>query len=84
MTHSGIGGFGNLTIDYDRSDALMRQQELVTAFEMEKYYRKAKAIIAENYLFVDSIANALMENKYLTALTIQSIRNDSLDLYGDI
>ena len=84
VTHSGIGGFGNLTIDYDRSDGLMRQQELVTAFEMEKYYQRAKAIIAENYLFVDSIANALMENKYLTALTIQSIRNDSLDLYGDI
>lgn len=64
--------------DYgEYSDKLREKQEQAVASEIEKYYFKAKEIIALNNSFLENIANRLLEKKILCSNDIENIRRES-------
>lgn len=58
----------------DLSNELRSRQEETVAAEIEKYYRKSKAIIASNMEFLDSVARALMSKKMLSAQDVCKLK----------
>lgn len=52
------------------------EQEQVIFAEIEKFYRKAKEIIALNHDFFEKIAVALAQKRLLTAVDIQNIKSE--------
>lgn len=56
------------------SPELRAKQEQATAAEVERYYRKAKDILAQNRELLEGIAEALIRKGVLTAVDIAEIR----------
>lgn len=54
----------------------MAQQEQAIAAEIEKYYRKAKEILAANRDFFERIEQELAEKKLLTMRDLTRIRGE--------
>ncbi len=67
-----ICGF-HLHCSGEDSGELTAKQEQAAAAEMERYYRKAKDILAQNRDLLEGIANALTEKGLLTAADIAAI-----------
>lgn len=59
---------------YDDSYELKAKQEQAIATEVERYYRKAKEILAQNKDFLEEIAQGLIQKGVLTAEDIREIR----------
>jgi cell division protease FtsH len=59
---------------YQDSEHLWGEQEQAISSEVEKYYRKAKEVIACNKDFFEKIAAALIEKGLLTITDIKSIK----------
>jgi ATP-dependent Zn protease len=57
------------------SEQLQFEQEQAVALEVERYYKKAKEILALNTEFLEKVAQALAEKKLLTTMDIQEIKN---------
>ena len=60
------------------SPELRGKQEQATAAEVERYYRKAKDILAQNRELLEGIAEALIRKGVLTAVDIAEIRKGCL------
>lgn len=63
---------------YDITNELQSKQEQAIATELERYYHRAKEIIALNSSFFENIAKELLEKKILCSKDIQNIKNTSL------
>ncbi len=59
------------------SDELRAKQEQAVATEIEKYYFKAKEIIALNNSFLENTANLLLKKKILCSKDIENIKHAS-------
>jgi cell division protease FtsH len=59
---------------YKDSAELRAKQEQAVSAEVEKYYRKAKEILAQNRNLLDGIARALMEKGVLTVEDIAAVK----------
>ena len=57
------------------SEQLQFEQEQAVALEVERFYKKAKEILALNTEFLEKVAQALAEKKLLTTMDIQEIKN---------
>ncbi|MBR2310846.1 MAG: AAA family ATPase [Oscillospiraceae bacterium] len=57
------------------SEQLRFVQEQAIAEEVEKFYKKAKEILARNTEFLEKVAQALAAKKLLTSADIQEIKN---------
>lgn len=57
------------------SEYLLEKKDRLIAAEMERYYQRAKQIIAENRAFLDAIVDALEDRMILTYKDIQGIKN---------
>ncbi len=60
----------------DASDVLRARKEQCVAMEMNKYYQRAKKILAEERVFLNKVTDALLTRKTLTKQDIRSIRDD--------
>lgn len=60
--------------DYPDTPQLWSEQEQAITSEVERYYRKAKEILAANREFLEKLAFALMRRKLLTAADVQEIK----------
>ncbi len=58
------------------SEELKAKQEQAVAAEVERYYRKAKDILAQNKDLLEGIAQGLLQKGVLTAVDIAEIRKD--------
>lgn len=58
----------------EESEQLQFEQEKSIAMEVERFYKKAKEILALNTEFLEKMAHALAEKKLLTAGDIQEIK----------
>ena len=76
ITEECILGFHLHDSPYRNSESLDSRIELATAAEVEKYYRKAKQILANNSEFLDKIAESLLRKRILTAPEIEAIRKE--------
>lgn len=56
------------------SGYLLEKRDRMVADEMDKFYRQAKQIIAENRAFLDMIVQELVEKKTITHKDIEKIR----------
>lgn len=56
------------------SQFLLENKDRLVAYEMNKYYQRAKQIIAENREFLDAITKELIEKKMLTYKDIKRMR----------
>lgn len=52
-------------------------REQLAAAEVERYYRKAKEIFAQNQDFLEKMASALVDRGLLLAPDIQEVKNNS-------
>ena len=59
---------------YEASEYSRANQDRLAATEMEKYYKQAKQIIAENRSLLDAITQKLMEKKTLTHRDIAELK----------
>ena len=59
---------------YEDSQHLWSAQEQVVSAEVEKYYKKAKEILACNKEFLDKLAGALAKKGVLTMTDVQAIK----------
>ena len=59
---------------YEDSQHLWSAQEQAVSAEVEKYYRKAKEILAANYEFLEKLATALEKKGLLTMTDIKEIK----------
>ena len=57
------------------SEQLQFEQERSVALEVEKFYKKAKEILALNTEFLEKVAQALATKKLLTTADIQEIKS---------
>ncbi len=60
----------------DASGTLFIREQLAAA-EVERYYRKAKEIFAQNQDFLEKMASALVDRGLLLAPDIQEVKNNS-------
>ncbi len=60
--------------EYDDSERLHAEQEQVVSAEVERYYRKAKEILALNAEFLGKLAAALSKKALLSAVDVQNVR----------
>ncbi|MCH5321632.1 MAG: AAA family ATPase [Eubacterium sp.] len=67
-------GFSLHSRGFDDSDDLMSRQEQVVAAEVEKYYRKAREILSQNWEFFEKLAAELAKKKILNTADIQKIK----------
>lgn len=74
VTETCICGFHLYSPEWNASDFLMHEQEQVVASEIERYYQKAKEILALNREFFEKLASAIAEKKLLTAADVQAIK----------
>ena len=85
ITENAACGFGLFGGRYDDvSDELKRRQEQAVSAEIEKYYRKAKEIIALNREFTEELATAIEKNKFLSAADVQAIKERHTIIKVDI
>ena len=54
---------------------LQHEQEKAIATDMEKYFRKAKEILAKNNEYFEKVAQALARKKLLTAVDMAEIKS---------
>lgn len=59
----------------DAYGTLFIREQLVAA-EVERYYRKAKEILAQNQDFLEKMASALVDRGLLLAPDIQEVKNN--------
>lgn len=76
VTHTCVSGFHLYSAGGIDSDGLKHKQEQVVASELERYYRKAKEILALNGEFFEKTAAAIAEKKLLTEADVQKIKSD--------
>ena len=76
VTNKCINGLRLYSKGYEESECLRVEQEKIISAEIEKFYHKAKEIIARNREFLDKIAVALAEKKLLTAVDVQKIKSE--------
>lgn len=69
-----ISGLHLHSSDYGDSQRLKSEQEQAVSAEVEKYYRKAKEIIALNHEFFEKVALALAQKRLLSAVDIKAIK----------
>ena len=69
-------GFHLRGTGYQNSQAALAHQEQVVAAEIEKYYRKAKEILAANRDFFERVEQELIEKKLLTMRDLERIRGE--------
>ena len=69
-------GFSFYSHGFDDSEALKTRQEQATVTEVEKYYRKAKEILSQNWEFFERVAKELAEKKILNTADIQRIKSE--------
>lgn len=67
-------GFHLHASEYGDSDKLRSKQEFAASCEIERYYRKAKEILALNRDFIERMACQLREKMVLTTFDIQIIK----------
>ena len=67
---------GYETDEAESSQDLKKRNEILMAFETEKYYQKTKRILINNRSFLDMLAEKLMQDKVITYQTIQDIKNE--------
>ena len=85
VTENAVCGFGLVGCQYDNvSDEMKYRQEQATASEIEKYYRKAKEIIALNREFTEELATEIEKKKFLSAADVQAIKNKHTIVNVDI
>ncbi len=73
----GMNGLRLLEIDHIRgvkSESQMSQQEGVIYSEIERYYEKAKKLLAANKGFLIAVTNALLKKNILLSSDIEKIR----------
>ena len=56
------------------ANSMTEKQYTQMAFEMEKFYQKAKKVLIDNREFLDKLATALMNKDILTNVEIQEIK----------
>ena len=66
-------GFGRY-LTRDSGDRIADEKGSAIAVEMERYYLRAKKILAENRAFLDALAAALLEKKTLLGTEIRNIK----------
>lgn len=69
-------GFHLRGTGYQNSQAALAHQEQAVAAEIEKYYRKAKEILAANRDFFECVEKELIEKGLLTGKDLQRIRGE--------
>lgn len=69
-------GFHLRGTGYQSSQAALAHQEQAVAAEIEKYYRKAKEILAANHDFFERVEQELAEKKLLTMRDLDRIRGE--------
>ena len=67
-------GFDSWIHRDDTSNMIYSNRDAKMAYEMEKYYQKAKKILIDNREFLDKVALALMEKDILTSVDIKNIK----------
>ena len=76
ITQIGTCGLNLCTFGYQEDSAQrLAMQEYVVNAEIEKYYRKAKEIIAQNRDFFEKIAQNLAQKHVLTSEDIQKLKS---------
>ena len=71
-----IDGLHLFGFKYNHSQHHLSAQEQVVMAEVERYYRKAKEIIALNKEFLEKLAAALAEKKLLCEADIKKIKDE--------
>lgn len=74
ITDNCVSGFGLYDSNYSTSSGLRERQEQAIAVEIERYYKKAKEIVALNGGFFDKVVAELEEKGLLTTQDIQRIK----------
>lgn len=59
----------------DASENLLAKKEQIVALELNKYYLRAKKLLSENRVFLDKVAEALLEKRTLMQAEIKRIRD---------
>lgn len=75
VTEQCVCGLALHEAEPDESEHLRSHQEQAVAAEVERYYRKAREILAENSDFLEKLADALAKKRILTAEDIQRIKS---------
>ncbi len=76
VVHECVCGFRLHQTGYSGSEHLTEEQEHVVSAEIEKYYRKAKEILAINNGFFEKTVSALSVKRLLTAADIKRIKDE--------
>lgn len=76
VVNNCVCGFSLHEANYRISETLRSRQEQIVASEIEKYYRKAKQILACNRGFLDGVAAALAQKHLLSSFDIEQIKNE--------
>ncbi len=71
-----VCGFRDFSYGYLDSEELKRRQEEAAAAEVDRFYRKAKEILAANDGFFEKIASELAKKGLLTAKDVQEIKKE--------
>ena len=75
VSEGGVCGLHLRKCTYDVSDRLRLEQEHATAVEIERYYKKAKEILAKNRDFLSKLAEALLCNVIITMSDVKKIKD---------
>lgn len=67
-------GFRFHSINYSSSEDLRAEREQAASCEMERYYRKAKEILACNNVFFEKVAQALLKKDLLTMADLKELK----------
>lgn len=67
-------GFRFHSINYSSSEDLRAEREQAAPCEMERYYRKAKEILACNNVFFEKVAQALLKKDLLTMADLKELK----------
>lgn len=71
-----LRGFRYHSGRYENSEQLTYEQEQIIAAEVERYYQKAKEILASNTGFLEKTAAALAQKGLLSACDVQEIKRE--------
>lgn len=74
ITDNCVCGFALYSRDFEDSTELRSRQEQTVAAEVQKYYSKAKEILAQNREFFERVAAELAKKKLLHTADIQKIK----------
>ena len=84
VTEDCICGFHLHSNSFDDSVDLKAKQELTTAAEIERFYRKTKEILSGNSELLEAIAKELSDKGVLTASDIQRVKSNCRCVYISI